>query len=79
MVKFVQVTAKTVPWSQRFFLKFFFGKRERAAKRQREREALCLRYAARSFFPEEKFQEKTLGLGYKDGYGRRKFSSEILK
>ena len=79
MVKFVRVTAKTVPWSQRFFLKFFFGKERASSKRQGERETLCLRFAARSLFPEEKFHEKTLGLGNKDGYGRRKFSSEILK
>ena len=71
MVKFVRVTAKTVPWSQRFVLKFFFGK-ERASREAARRERSSL-------FPEEKFHEKTLGLGYKDGYGRRKFSSEILK
>ena len=79
VVKFVQVTAIRYPGPRGFSWNFSSGKRERAAKRQRDREALCLRYAARSFFPEEKFHEKTLGLGYKDGYGRRKFSSEILK
>ena len=39
-----------VPWSQRFFLKFFFSL------------SPC-HFAARSPFPKEKFQEKPLGPG----------------
>ena len=64
-----------LPWSQRFFLKFFFvfarANRE-AARRERKRFSLtllrfatrCCRFAARSLFREEKFQENPLGPGY---------------
>ena len=72
MVKFVQVTAKTVPWSQRFFLKFFFGI-ERASREVARRERSSLSpLRGSSLFPGEKFHEKPLGPGYKDGYGRLK-------
>ena len=64
------------------FLEIFLREREsEAAKRQEEREApagpnehLSLLAASRSL----SLSERKIS-GYKDGYGRRKFSSEILK
>ena len=58
-----------VPWSQRFFLKFFFAKERasRGAARGERKTFFSLslrRFAARSLFREEKFQEKRLGPGY---------------
>ena len=44
---------ETLPWSQRFFFKFFFAKRERASREE-------VRVARKE---KKKFQEKPLGQG----------------
>ena len=80
MVKFVQVTAKTVPWSQKFSLKFFFGK-ERASREAARRgrsslsPPLCLRLVL--FFPNKTFMKNLWDQGIKTAVAVGKFSAEI--
>ena len=70
------LTLFPVPWSQRFFLKFFFAKERasseaattsREAVKSKRKTFFSLsprRFAVRSCENEEKFQEKPLGPGY---------------
>ena len=62
------------PGPRGFSWKFCSGKRERAAKRRQRASPSSRRFAARSLFPEEKFQEKLLGPGYRLSSDLNKFN-----
>ena len=75
-----------LPWSQKFLLKFFFGK-EKASRKAgttsyeavrsdlvpyRDFVTHCRRFAACSLFPKQNFQEKPLGPRYQSSNCRQK-------
>ena len=65
-----------LPWSQTIFLKFFFA-RETASREAAI--ASCHRFASRSLFCEENFQEKLLGPEYISASSGKILAAELAE